>query len=97
MPPNASTVFSTSRCEVLRVRQVAADGQRAEPLRLALELVAPAGEHDTFAPSAASASAIASPIPEEAPQTIAVRPEDLDPSEQNRRLEPARLGLMVAP
>ena len=59
---------------MLRDRQVALDGETADPLGLALEHVTRRANMATFAPSAASASAVARPMPDEAPQTIAVRP-----------------------
>ena len=45
MPPNASTVLPTSRSRSARVRDVSADGERADPLGVALELLAPPREH----------------------------------------------------
>ena len=45
MPPNALTVVSTARSRSLRDRDVAAHGERADAVGLALEQVAPAGEH----------------------------------------------------
>ena len=96
MPPKASTVRSTRRWRsagfVRSPRTASAPSRSASRSRI----VAAPGEHRTFAPSSASASAIASPIPEEAPQTIAVLPLSRDPSEQNRRLSPARRGSWVA-
>ena len=45
MPPNASTVACDEALEVCGIGQVALDGERADPRRLALEHVAAAGEH----------------------------------------------------
>ena len=44
-PPNASSVVVDRALEVLGMRHVAAYGERADSVCLALELVAPAGEH----------------------------------------------------
>ena len=45
MPPKASSVLSTSRSRSPGTRDVAANGERTQPLSLALEDVAPPGEH----------------------------------------------------
>src|SRR5947208_6778938 len=74
MPPNAWTVRSTtaarSRGVVTSPRTASAprrSASRSSTSRRRANMV-------TFAPSPASASAVASPSPAEAPQTIAVRP-----------------------
>ncbi len=46
MPPRASTRSLDQLLEVGRARDVAGDGERAEPGRLALERLGAAGEHD---------------------------------------------------
>ena len=74
MPPKAPDRRLDEPLEVLRDGHVAADGERAEPVRLALEHVAAPREHRDVRALSASASAMPSPMPDEAPQTIAVRP-----------------------
>src|SRR5690242_4907993 len=73
-PPNASIVRETSRFRsagfVTSPRTASAPSRSASRSSSSRRRANIA----TFAPSAASASAIARPMPEEAPQTIAVRP-----------------------
>ena len=45
MPPNAPTVACDEPLEMLRDREVALHGERADPLGLALEQLPAAGEH----------------------------------------------------
>src|SRR5262249_35147296 len=74
IPPNAPTVFSTSRARSFGT--VRSPRTASAPMRSASRSSRSRRRANiaTFAPSAASASAIASPMPEEAPQTIAVLP-----------------------
>src|SRR5256886_7846196 len=74
IPPSASTVRWTSRSRSAAFVRSPRTGR--PPIRSASRSSSSRrrANIDTLAPSAASDSAIARPIPDEAPQTIAVRP-----------------------
>ena len=72
-PPKRSTAVATA-ARGRRRSSRRRDGDAADPVGLALELLRRRANMTTFAPSSASASALASPSPDEAPQTSAVRP-----------------------
>ena len=93
MPPNASSVRVDEPLEIGRVRDVAADGERADPLGLALEHVAAAGEHrDVRALVGERLGDREARARTEAPQTIAVlprRPRSMRRDGSRSRLPPA--------
>ena len=74
MPPNASSVFATSRSRSAAL--VTSPRTASAPIRSASRSSCSRRRANivTFAPSSASASAAARPSPDEAPQTIAVLP-----------------------
>ncbi len=84
MPPNASTVFETTRSR--SVALVTSPRTASAPMRSASRSSSSRRRANmvTFAPSSARASADASPRPEDAPQTIAVLPRRPSSIERGR-------------